>query len=96
METYEKNSSSETLDNERGEPSPVMGGKPTLSMRSNNGDINADRKQNGYLVGFDDMEPDIDRMIREAHQNSFAILEKFDLIKVEFKQFKRDVQDQVN
>ena len=65
-------------------------------MKSNNGDINAERKQNGYLVGFDDMEKSIEKMIKEAHQNSFAILERFDLIRVEFKQFKKDVDDQID
>ena len=56
-----------------------------MSVRSNNGDINAERKQNGYLIGFDDMENSIETMIKEAHQNSFAILEKFELIRTEFK-----------
>lgn len=65
-------------------------------MKSNNGDINAERKQNGYLVGFDDMEKSIENMIKEAHQNSFAILERFDLIRVEFKQFKKSVDDQID
>jgi len=46
-----------------------------------NHDINALRAKNGYLVGFEDMEESIAKMIQRAYLNSFEVKEKFDLIK---------------
>jgi hypothetical protein len=39
--------------------------------------MNAIRKKNGYLVGFEDMEQEVIKMIKKAYQNTFDILEKF-------------------
>ena len=46
--------------------------------------MNAVRAKNGYLVGFEDMEPHIVNTIKKAYQNSFSMVEKFDLMKTEF------------
>mmetsp|Transcript_21559 Transcript_21559/g.33204 ORF Transcript_21559/g.33204 Transcript_21559/m.33204 type:complete len:93 (+) Transcript_21559:352-630(+) len=56
-----------------------------------NHDMNALRAKNGYLVGFEDMEENISKMIQKAYLNSFEIKEKFDLMKTEFSDLKKEV-----
>ena len=54
-------------------------------------DMNAVRAKNGYLVGFEDMEPHIVKTIKKAYQNSFSMVEKFDLMKTEFDDLRRKI-----
>lgn len=58
--------------------------------------MNAIRKKNGYLVGFEDMEMDVHKMIKKAYDNTYNILEKFEMMKVEIDVLKQSVSEQVN
>mgnify|MGYP001371429420 CR=1 FL=1 len=58
--------------------------------------MNAVRAKNGYLVGFEDMEDNIVEMIRTAHRNSYDTMERFDLMRTEFCDLKKEVGVQVD
>ena len=53
--------------------------------------MNQIRKNNGYLVGFEDMEHDTVKMIKKAYQNGYDITEKFELMKIEIDVLKQSV-----
>jgi hypothetical protein len=55
-----------------------------------NYDMNAIRAKNGYLVGFEDMEDHIVKMIQEAYLSSQRTVEQFEIIKRKFEDLKRE------
>lgn len=49
-----------------------------------------------YQVGFGDIEKDVVDHIMIAYNNAFALVEKFDMIKCDFKHFKKEISSQVD
>ena len=61
-----------------------------------NFDMNAVRAKNGYLVGYEDMEPHIVKTISKAYQNSYSMVEKFDIMKTEFDDLRKKIYELID
>jgi len=53
--------------------------------------LNEARAKDGYLVGLEDMEPEVARMIERGFLSSHAIMEQFDIMSVKFDDLKKEL-----
>jgi len=49
-----------------------------------------------YQVGFGDIENDVVDHILTAYNNAFALTEKFEMIRCDFRYFKREIAEQID
>lgn len=57
----------------------MVGGEPEKMAR------------NGYLIGIDDLEPEVGKMIESGFLSSHQTAEKFEIMKVKFDDLKREL-----
>ena len=73
---------------------PTSGADDNVSQITQ--EINRKRAKSGYLVGYEDMEPHVVKMIKDASSAGMRLDEQFQLSKVELKDFKRVLIDEMN